>query len=738
MYLFVASFISCNAVLSPLSIEEVNDIPNTLSQAHCPERSSLQADEHRFQCLDKQTGKRHGPYLIVTDSHRDIYFYENDELISFPWLTINGQLDMERTHNFLQQELSAVVLQEFINRYPTSELQQDLSIRIQEQKQSELKIESCTSLTESMDCIHSQQLISRLYEQDTTFLYVSPETQFLIDNQSVSQEDVALCQQRCQCSLDAWNSPKVSAEYCLSQQKRLPTLDELLIYNRVRETSKDTFELSAHHKFLNLSNFDVVYSSAPLQSHTGVNRLASSINGLNQYSHNNQHTGFRCAKDYSTSSAFDTPIRTKLQIPKSEDFIMHPSSWGAQDKNYQQSLKDFLRDSPRKTFDFSYKNIHMINEILWNYHQAYPDITEMYNFGVSNQNFPILGLRITSHPSDNSKKPSVLINAAHHGDELLSVLYALYNIEYTLEHKDTLQVQAWLHNLDLWFIPLVNPDGNWMTLHIHTGKNIGRKNGLNTDQQCEQRTINEGVDLNRNYPFQWGATQKGSSGMTSSHYYRGQMPASEPETQILMELANREKFVSAISWHTHGTMIISPYTIPGLKNPNPDIPWMVAEDLIKHTPIQPNGRSLVVKSSMYDVDGTDQDWHYHTHGTLAYIVEGSHHNPESIALREESVLSIHPVYTRLLDRIVSGPAVYGFVKTEDGKPIEATITIKEQSLNHEENWTTRKRDGLFYRLLPSSKKHTVQISAPGYRTQTFEIPASDRPINLEEITLQEA
>ena len=739
MFLFLIAFISCNTILTPLDIKGVDDIPTTLSPVHCPDTSTLSVSENDFRCISNQSSKRHGPHLKISTSQLDLYFYANGDLISFPWLTTNGTLDIDRTRNFFKQELPIAILNDFLERYPDSDLSQDIAVRIEEQNQTKQQQNKlCDSEHDEMTCIQSEKTISRLVQDNTTFLFVGQNTHFLMDNYRTSQQDVERCQQRCQCSSGPWNSPKIASEYCRSQQKRLPTLDELMAFNTLRSNPNPNFELSANSIVSDIHNFDVVYSEVPTVSNTGIVSLAASINSKNEYSHNENNTSFRCARDYTIntiSDKFQNPIHNKPIIPK-RDMTTLPDSRGYIDQEYQQSLQKLIANSYNTSFDYGYKNIYMVNDILWNYHLNHSDITEVYNFGTSNQGFPILGFRITSNPSSDSNKPSILINGAHHGDELLSLLYALYNIEFTLENRDTPQVDKWLQNLDLWFIPLVNPDGNWMTLHINDGKNIGRKNGLNTDGQCSQQTPNEGVDLNRNYPFQWGNAAKGSSGVPTSNYYRGDRPASEPETKLMMQLADQEKFVASISWHTHGTMIISPYTIPGLTNPNPDIPWMVAEDLKANTPVQPNGRTLAVKSSMYPVDGTDQDWHYHTHGTIAYIVEGSHHNPESLTIRKDSVLSINPLYTRLLDRVVSGPAVYGFTLKEDGSPLEATVKVLEQSFEHNENWTSRRRDGLFYRLLPKDQTYTIEISAPGYVSQNRKVTTTMSPFSLQTITLQ--
>ena len=64
----------------------------------------------------------------------------------------------------------------------------------------------------------------------------------------------------------------------------------------------------------------------------------------------------------------------------------------------------------------------------------------------------------------------------------------------------------------LWLIDSVNPDG----MHAHTRKNA------------------HGVDLNRNFPYRWRGGIP-----TSSGYYPGPGPASEPETRGVMDFIQR-------------------------------------------------------------------------------------------------------------------------------------------------------------------------------------------------------
>jgi murein peptide amidase A len=102
----------------------------------------------------------------------------------------------------------------------------------------------------------------------------------------------------------------------------------------------------------------------------------------------------------------------------------------------------------------------------------------------------------------------VLLIATMHGNEPASrqILYRLRD-------------GARIHGINLWVVPVYNPDG----LAHHTRKNA------------------HGVDLNRNYPFHW--TDLGGT------YESGPHARSEPETRAMMRFLKEFRPARIISFH---------------------------------------------------------------------------------------------------------------------------------------------------------------------------------------------
>lgn len=374
------------------------------------------------------------------------------------------------------------------------------------------------------------------------------------------------------------------------------------------------------------------------------------------------------------------------------------------------------------------------------YHARYPKLTRLVSLGRSHEGRAIWALAIGRGLKKRDGRPAVLLNGAHHGIELLSIDLALDAAEVlllrsgekpvTADPRPELrpdpaldkQVQRWLDELVVWCVPAVNPDGVWAALH--NNPRTGRKNGRDTNRngKIDPR---DGVDLNRNYPFRWGFLgDKGSSPLATSYYYRGPAAGSEPETRAMLRLADSERFVSSISFHTGSVAVLAPYTIDGVQSPTPNEAWLVAEELVAGLPPHPQDRPWTVRQKLYPVDGTDQDHLRASFGTLALLVEGARTDPLTPEGRRGVVLAARPLWTRLFDRYLGGPAVHGRVLDANGRPVIAEIAIAEVATHEQESWTTRCRDGRFDRYLPGPGKYTVQVRVDGQ-------PAGERIIEVQ-------
>ena len=139
----------------------------------------------------------------------------------------------------------------------------------------------------------------------------------------------------------------------------------------------------------------------------------------------------------------------------------------------------------------------------------------------------------------DENEPEVLYTALHHAREPQGMMQMFYFMYYLLEnYSSNPAVQYLVNNREMYFIPVVNPDGYEYNRSTNpNGGGMWRKNRrLNTGGSY-------GVDLNRNYgPYNyWNATNGGSSTSPSSDTYRGTAPFSEPETEIIRNFLTHKK-----------------------------------------------------------------------------------------------------------------------------------------------------------------------------------------------------
>ena len=164
---------------------------------------------------------------------------------------------------------------------------------------------------------------------------------------------------------------------------------------------------------------------------------------------------------------------------------------------------------------------------------AYPGITRLETLGYSTTDGrAIWGLKISDNPMLDEDEPVVLFNAVHHAEEVMGCEVSMWMIdELTSNYGVVDSITQWVDDIEIWFIPMLNPDGHWV---VATGiDTTWRKNIHDNNENGVFDVDVDGVDPNFNYDFSWA---DGGAGEWESSFYRGPAPFSENETQIIRDL----------------------------------------------------------------------------------------------------------------------------------------------------------------------------------------------------------
>ena len=262
-------------------------------------------------------------------------------------------------------------------------------------------------------------------------------------------------------------------------------------------------------------------------------------------------------------------------------------------------------------FFAAFRTIDEINARLDLYAVTRPDLVAPFTIGTSLEGRPIRGIRIGKAPAGG---PVVLFNATQHAREWGATTTAMYIADRLLSSYGTdPRVTALLDRASVDVIPVCNPDGY---VHTWTTNRLWRKNRrINGDGTF-------GVDLNRNWAFQWGGG--GASAVPNDDTYRGPSPFSEPESAALRDyfIANTT-LAGHIDFHAYSQLVLSPWGYTTAPAPNNDAFLALGgemKDAIRRT----NGLNYTVgpiASTLYIASGSSVDHAYGAHGVPSYTIE---------------------------------------------------------------------------------------------------------------------
>lgn len=181
--------------------------------------------------------------------------------------------------------------------------------------------------------------------------------------------------------------------------------------------------------------------------------------------------------------------------------------------------------------------------------------------GTTWQGRPIWGLRLGREPEGPDERPAVFFNALVHAREPEGMQALFWFVDDLLTRYDTDDFARYLLDQRVLHIcPVANPDGYARNQATNpAGGGTWRKNARDNDGDGIWFESVDGVDLNRNFGYQWGYDNIGSSAIPSYETYRGPSAFSEPETAAQRDLITALAPATGISFHTYGGYFLHPW-----------------------------------------------------------------------------------------------------------------------------------------------------------------------------------
>ncbi|HPN42179.1 MAG TPA: M14 family zinc carboxypeptidase [bacterium] len=256
--------------------------------------------------------------------------------------------------------------------------------------------------------------------------------------------------------------------------------------------------------------------------------------------------------------------------------------------------------------------------------ESHPEIVMLQDIGDSYDKikgrggYDIWALKISDQvETEDSTEADVLFGANIHAREIITPEIIMTFIHYLV---DNYYDDPWVHHLvdnrEIWLIPSINPDGHEFVL---TGNYYGdlvpenpliwRKNMSDNDEDSLFNPLFDGVDLNRNFGYEWGYDNIGSSAEYYEDTFRGFAPFSEPETQVIRDFVNQHQFVTSLIYHSYSRVWLYPWEHAALDPPEPDLSAFkaLADSCVAYNGYAPGNTA---SGTIYPVNGGADDWLY--------------------------------------------------------------------------------------------------------------------------------
>jgi len=335
----------------------------------------------------------------------------------------------------------------------------------------------------------------------------------------------------------------------------------------------------------------------------------------------------------------------------------------------------------------------------------------------------VWALKVSDNVLVEEDEPSVYYMGEHHAREPISLEVAMAVLNHILDNYGSdATITENVNNTQIWFIPLVNPNGHKVVTDeydVWWRKNI-RDNNENGQFDNYDDSGPDGVDPNRNYGFQWGNT--GASNDWNSETYHGPEAFSEPEVQAMRDLLEAHHFIAGISYHSYSELVLFPFGYAdGVIAPDHDALEELAVEMAESIPAQYGGHYTPSEAwDLYPCMGTTDDYAYGVHGIFSYTVElATEFIPPAWQVEGICEDNLNAALI-LLDRVNYSTLTGHITSSITREPIVAEIFIDGIDDTGVEKFPYQSdvEFGRYYRLLQDGN-YNVTFSEYGYYPQFF-------------------
>ncbi len=211
----------------------------------------------------------------------------------------------------------------------------------------------------------------------------------------------------------------------------------------------------------------------------------------------------------------------------------------------------------------------------------------------------IYWLRMSDNANVDEPEPEILYSSIHHAREPACLSQLIFYMWYLLENYGTdPEITAILDNTELYFVPLLNPDG-----YVYNETTDPSGGGMWRKNRRDHGGGYFGVDNNRNYSYEWGTT--GISWDVWADNYPGTAAFSEAENQAMKWLCEQREFVMALNSHTSGDLLLYPHGYNPVLTPDNS-----TFETISAMMVEQNGFNNMLSADLYPASGDSDDWMY--------------------------------------------------------------------------------------------------------------------------------